>query len=468
MAKKRNRNKKQNQKKATQNLSSHNKDIEREVKNTIENGLGEAILGNGRFGGQQVSDADTLYKSSRWYLISNMRQLLSQLYVENGLIKTVVNVPVDDALGGGIEIKSDLITPEELSFLEDKMEQEGDLQTAGQAAKWARLYGGGGLLAVTEEKSIEELDMAKIQKGSTLGFKAVDMWELYNLNMNVMDDPDDTSKLKSENNLFNYYSMKVHPSRVLLVKGEQAPSLIRPRLRGWGLSIVESLVRSINQYFKAQSLSFEVLDEFKVDVYKIHELANTLIQPNGEQKIHKRVEIANREKNFHHAITMDANDDYIQKQLSFAGLADVMNGLRVQVAADLRMPLTKLFGMSASGFNSGEDDIENYNAMVESDIRAKIKFHLLKMVKLRCQQLFGYIPEDLSINFPSLRIMSSDQEETVKTQKFNRLLQAAQAGYISQEQFQQACNQAELLPIQVKTESKSLLDDNKDNDNKES
>ena len=31
---------------------------------------------------------------------------------------------------------------------------------------------------------------------------------------------------------------------------------------------------------------------------------------------------------------------------------------------NLKMPITKLFGISAAGFSSGEDDIENYNSMI--------------------------------------------------------------------------------------------------------
>jgi 8-oxo-dGTP pyrophosphatase MutT (NUDIX family) len=161
------------------------------------------------------------------------------------------------------------------------------------------------------------------------------------------------------------------------------------------------------------------------------------------------VDLANKNKNYLNSIVMDADDDYIQKQLSFAGLSDVMAGIRMQVASDMRMPMTKLFGVSSAGFNSGEDDIENYNAMIESDVRATIKWDLMRMVELRCQQLFGFVPDDLTITFEPLRVMSSEQEETVKTSKFNRLLAARQAGEISSKEFKEAVNRDDLLPIRL-------------------
>jgi hypothetical protein len=61
----------------------------------------------------------------------------------------------------------------------------------------------------------------------------------------------------------------------------------------------------------------------------------------------------------------------------------------------MRMPLTKLFGISAAGFNSGEDDIEVYNAMIESEIRGKLKYDLLRMVEIKCQKLFSMVPDDI-------------------------------------------------------------------------
>jgi hypothetical protein len=163
------------------------------------------------------------------------------------------------------------------------------------------------------------------------------------------------------------------------------------------------------------------------------------------------MQLANVQKNYQNALTMDAEDDYMQKQLSFGGIAEVMKEIRMQIASDLRMPLTKIFGISAAGFSSGEDDIENYNAMVESQIRAKCKYELMKVVEIRSQKMFGITPDDLEVEFKTLRMLSAEQEETVKTSKFNRILAAKGAGLISILEFKEACNKDALLPIQLDT-----------------
>lgn len=148
---------------------------------------------------------------------------------------------------------------------------------------------------------------------------------------------------------------------------------MRNRFRGWGMSELEKLMRSLNQYLKNQDLIFELLDEAKIDVYKIKGFNAALLNSAGTQNVAKRIQSANMIKNYQSALTMDLEDEYEQKQITFTGLAEMLVQIRQGIAADLKMPVTKLFGISAAGFNSGEDDIENYNAMIEGEIRSRLK-----------------------------------------------------------------------------------------------
>lgn len=447
-------------------------------KKTISNGLGEAIgfpgsnsLVNFGLGGQggnpyapQISQVNTLFDNLRWYLISNMRQPLSQSYAEIGLIQTIVDVPVDDGLRGGIEISSKQLSEDQIKELQISLDRDDDINTAGQAAKWNRLFGGAGILIIIgDQDPEEELNIAAIGKDTDLEFRAADMWELFSTKQNTEGyDPEVQSQ---DFDFYNYYGEKVHKSRVMRLKGLTAPSFIRPRLRGWGLSIVEPLIRSMNQYLKATDLSFACLDEFKVDVYKIKNLVNTLLSPLGNERVANRIRQANWQKNYQNAIIMDSEDDWDHKQLSFAGLAETMQGIRMQVAADLRMPITKLFGTSASAGlgNTDQNDMENYNSMVESQVRNKLKYDILRICEIKCQKLFGLIPDDLELEFKPLRVLSAEEEENVKTQKFNRIFQANQAGKMSDKDFMDACNRDNLLSIQLNSNA-DLLNPNDSED----
>ncbi len=407
--------------------------------------------GYGFPGTEQIMSTDPLFKNMRWYLVSNFRQLLSELYVEIGLVQTIVDVPVDDALRGGIDIKSSQLDEEQIDELQISIDRDDDLNSVGQALKWTRLFGGGGLVILTDQDPETPLDMKAIGPDTPLEFRPTDLWELFWDKQNT--EGYDPAMQAQDFETYNYYGEKLHKSRVMRIKGLTAPSFIRPRLRGWGFSVVEVLVRSINQYFKATDLGYEVLDEFKIDVFKIKNLVNTLMSPNGQQKVQQRIHMANWQKNYQHALVMDSEDDWDHKQLSFAGLGEAMAGVRMQVAADMRMPITKLFGQSVSSGlgNNDQNDLENYNAMVESQVRNKIKYDLLRVCELKCQKLFGMVPDDLAITFKPLRVLSAMDEENVKTQKFNRLLQAKERGEISTIEFRDACNKGNLFDISLDT-----------------
>jgi len=432
------------------------KSLKNEKKENIINGLYAAIFGGGSFPGlnfglpgtQQVSQLNPLFDNLRWYFASNWFQQLSEAYCELGMIQTIVDVPVDDGMRGGVEIFSRKLSPEQLLQLQDVVDREDDLGRLAQALKWNRLFGGAGILIFTEQDPSTPLDLSTIKKGEPLEFHAVDMWELY-YDMQNAEGYDEA--IQDERfQFYTYYGEKIHKSRVIRLKGIVAPAFLRPRLRGWGMSVVEICVRSINQYMKGTNLIYELLDEAKIDVYGIKNLTNTLLSQGGTEQVAARIQMANRQKNFQHALVMDAEDQYTQKSLTFSGLSDVMKEVRYQLAADLRMPLTKLFGMGAVGLNaSSEDDIEVYNGMVESTVRQKAKASLIRMLEIRCQEQFGFIPDDLSISFAPMRLMSAEQEQAIKKQKFEAISKALEQGAISLEEFRQACNKDDLLGIQL-------------------
>lgn len=390
----------------------------------------------------QNSRLDTMFINTRWALITNFRSILSEAYAEYGIVQTLVDQPVADAFRTGYVIKTDSLDDSQKRKLYTYIERNRINETIMEAFNWSRLYGGGGIIINTEQKPDTPLDMEKITKDSRLEFLAADVWELYT-DIPMWNPWENMSQAK----VYNYYGMRLDRSRVIPIMGKKAPSFIRNRLRGWGMSELERVVRSINSYLKNQDLIFELLDEAKIDVYQLNGFNTAMLTSQGTRVAEKRVQTANTLKSYLNALVLDTNDKYEQKQLSFSGLSEILNQIRQGVAADLKMPLTKLFGVSAAGFNSGEDDIENYNSMIESEVRSKAKNVVVEVLEICCQRLFGFIPDDLSIEFKSLRILSAEQEENMKNSKFNRLIEAVANGLATPEQFMIGCNNDDLLPV---------------------
>lgn len=440
----------------------------------VQNGLGQAIgyPGSGPFGNfplgngaqnpwaPQISQTNTLWLNLRWYLISNMRQLLCQAFVEIGLVQTVCKVPVDDALAGGVVLKSKQLDEEEIQHLQISLDRDNDIITTGIGEIWNRLFGGAGILIMTDQDPEKPLDISKITRDTPLEFRAVDMWELFWDQQNTEGYDPELQTLDFE--WYNYYALKLHKSRVMRLKGMLAPSFIRPRLRGWGFSAVEALIRSMNQYLKETDIIFEVLDEFKVDVYKMNNLTNLLFSADGQSKVTQRIQMANWQKNYQNALIMDKEDDWDHKQLTFAGLAEIRREGRIQVASDMRIPPIKLFGSLATG-GLGKDDqaeMEVYNTMVESEVRNKLKYVILRIAEIKCQKLFNFIPDDLELEFQPLRKLGAVEEEQVQSSRTTRLL--ASADKLSPEEFRDICNKWKLWPVKLDTDMASLNPDSTD------
>ncbi len=416
-------------------------------------GLCETLNNQNVFGGvgAQLSQTDTLWLNNRWYLISNFRNLLSQMYVEHGIVQTLVDQPVDDAFRAGFEIKTNQLSPDEVEELMIYCERNQVIANIMQGIKWGRLFGGGGILIlVSDQDPAQPLDISKIGPDTQIEFRAIDMWELYFGLQNTVANLNVGGSMGSNlADQYDYYGLPVHVSRVYRIEGKQAPSFIRPRLRGWGMSELERLVRSLNQYMKNQDVIFQLLDEAKVDVYRIKGLNSALMTSAGTANVAKRIQAANQIKNYNNALTMDVGDEYEQKQMTFTGLAEMLTQIRQGVAADLKMPVTKLFGISAAGFNSGEDDIENYNSMIEGEIRNKNKFMVVDILQICCQKLFGTVIDDLQISFNPLRILNAKEEEEVKDSQFARVMEVYSSGLIQDDETKELINKDSLLPAEI-------------------
>ena len=394
------------------------------------------------------SSTESLAYNNRFYAITLNRALLSQTYLEHGIIQVLIDQPIDDAFRGGVTISSPELSADDLKKLDAFIAMNQIIETYAQALKWSRLYGGAGIIVNAGQDMTKPLNINSIKERTPLEFYAVDRWELsYSPSGMSMVDQfklDDTIDCP-----YNYYGQPLHKENVIKIKNKEAPSLIRGQFAGWGVSEVEKIMRSYNQYLKHQNVTYEILDESKVDVFKIAGFNSAIATRDGAQKTATRISAASKIKNYQNALVVDKEDDYEQKTLGFAGVSEILSQIRIGLACDLRMPMTKLFGLSASGFNSGLDDIENYNGMIESEIRSKVKLGLLKVISICSQKTLGYIPENLTFEFKPLRIVNAEQESAMKTNALNRITTAVNSGLCTSEKAVELINNEKIFSVEL-------------------
>lgn len=394
----------------------------------------------------EVSGLAGIQNNLRYSALTLNRMLLTEMIQEHSLLRRFVRQPVEDAYRGGITVRCDELSADEIAKLSQSMEENQDLQVLIEARMWTEVFGGGGIIVNAGQEFDKEFKLDMIQQGRPLEFYAVDRWELSTTTSgNVLDQTKDFLGDVP----YLYYGHRLHKSAVLRMMGERAPSMIRGQFSGWGVSRLEGIVRSWNQYLKNQEVMYELTDEMKVDVFRMEGFNETLASADGAQKAAQRVQLAAELKNYKSALVMDKDDEYEQKNLSLSGMAEAIQENRKGIAADLGTPMTKLFGLSAAGFNSGEDDLETWNAKVESEVRAKDRNILLFIIKARCQQLFGYIPETISFEFKSLRVLSQEQEENIKNAKFDRIMRLAESKLIPEQKVIELLNAERIFALDL-------------------
>lgn len=420
----------------------------------IDNSLTELVAGvriaSMMTGGSTLSSYGTIAYSNNYSLITLNRIILTYLYCNNGIFQTAIQLPVQDAIRNGIEIESGEMDAENIEVVTSWLQDVGIWETILNTFTWSRLFGGGGVVINSNQDPEQPLNMRGLQN-SPIAFYDVDRWELTANNRFRGGDIESVDNVE----YFTWNGQKIHSSRVIPITGKRAPSYVRKSLQNWGMSEGERMIRDLNLYLKNGDVLYEILDEAKVDVYKIKGLANKLATAGGTTKIQNRVMAANQIKNYVNALVMDIEEEFEQKNMSFTGLAEVMRENRIGIASALRMPMTKLFGLSASGFNTGESDLENYNAMVESEVRFKMQGPLRELIDIGMMINFGYIPI-YKIEFPPLRILSAKEEEDIKRSQHDRIMGLYDRGIIDSHEVGQLARKHGLTEISLKAE-KGLL-----------
>lgn len=381
-------------------------------------------------------NSNGLFYNNRYYMVTNFRTLLSQLYIEHGIVQTLIDLPVEDGLKGDIRILSSQLDGDEIEELTSEIRKIDLFETIMQSFKWARLFGGAGIIVnILNENPLSDFNIDKIKKGSKVEFYVADRWELCENPYVIAPNLNNPTGIASDVN-FNYYGSEINPSRVVKVLGKEAPSIQRLQLAGWGMSEVERLVAPMNKYFKNQNVIFELLDEAKIDVYSLDGYRSSFVA-GEEDKIRQAIQYSNALKSYLNAMILDKEDDFTQKQISFSGMAEILRESYNDLASALRMPVTKLWGMSAEGFNSGEDDIENYNSMIDREVRGKAKRIIIELCKIMCMSLFGFAPDDFTVEFPSLRVLKQLEEEQKRSLIYSRFSNMYTEGLITKAEFYQ-------------------------------
>ena len=305
-----------------------------------------------------------------------------------------------------------------------------------QANIWKRVFGGAGIIIDTPKSAgnfDEPLDLERLKKGDRINFIVADSWELQGYSKSTGYWTGNKEIDWASECPFSYYGHNIHKSRVLLFNGKQIPSMFRGLGRGFGLSYYEHIVRSINKAYKAQNTRAELLDDAKTNIIQFKGLKDLALDNDLEESVQRRLELVSHEKNYSDTISIDSEDTYTQKQISFSNFAEMQADDRVDVAADTRIQLTKLYGMTPAGFNSGDADRATYDDMVRAEEQVPAIPNLIYVYKILARVTLGETA-DFDIDFNPLQQQDPEIDMKIKKEKLDYAIKMFGNGFITRGQ----------------------------------
>lgn len=392
----------------------------------------DLILGSG--GVENLTQTLNPFNSQGVYLTLNPR-LLTALYREDGLTQKIVSTPANDSIKKGVDIYSDALEEQEIKDLQKKIKKIGIFDKVKEAQKQADLYGVAYILIDDSTNDIDgELSASNLDLDN-VNFIVGNRWELTSYQTGM----EDKELLKSidkmlyapDNEHILYKSIKVHKSRYVWFYGTQSPlPSYTAGLRH--LSVIEKIDKAMTYYLNIKAAIYYLLKEAKLDVYKYDGFSNALLSEEQMNRLNAQLAMSSQIKNMMSAIVLDKDNDYEQKQITFSGIHELYIQARKDVSSVSGIPMTKLFGESAAGFSSGEDDRQNYQSMVEEK-QSQMANSVYKILDLIITAFIGF-EVDFDFEFKSFTEEDKQNKATIEQTEVGTTLAAYQAGVISNEE----------------------------------
>lgn len=358
---------------------------------------------------------------------NNYGSLLS-LYRESWLSRRIVEVPAQDMVKAWPTITSEL-HPDDLKQFDRTLARTGTKKAILTTLKWARLFGGAGALIVIdgqEDMLDEPLDLETVEIGSFRGLIPFDRWSGISPSTGICADINKPLHfgLPESYQVHGPVASKafeVHASRILRFAGPDIPSPEFQAQSFWGISVLEPVFDELKKVDSASWSIINLLFRAQILTEVNPELASMLSGATGSQQALKKFQERMQMKNHllsNQGLNVLGKDGAMQSsQYSFGGVADVLQQMQLFVSGAAQIPVSILYGRTLSGLGQSNDaDLQIYEDRVtqwqNADLRPVLEQQLYPVI---CMSELGEVPEDLDLDFPSIRSMTEkDKWELVK------------------------------------------------------
>jgi hypothetical protein len=245
-------------------------------------------------------------------------------------------------------------------------------QALAAAATYSRLYGGGALVLIADDRTPIDKPLNLRRLRTIHGFYPIDRWRLYPAaGWSGIGEPEsywfwtqpdrDLQKLNDQAGskvvtsaglgLTEATQIEIHSSRVIRIEGLPCSWRSQQERQWWGVSVVDLVWDVFKRWETGQQSAADILHDFDLVVHELPGLANMLAN-GGEEKLSQRLKANALARSTIGAYILSDGEKITNLNRSAAGIADILANLKSEITGASGLPHTLLWGESPSGLGA--------------------------------------------------------------------------------------------------------------------
>lgn len=357
---------------------------------------------------------------------------------QNGLIRAGCEMIADEMVEKGITLTTkgnndpDTDKQAKLDRLNELITKINLLPTLRKAVSISKYYGGSLVymdfdgIDTASENLLNPLILTKNElRGKKL--RRLKVIEPYNLSPGQYNAADPLQEYYFKPRYWFVMGKAVDASRFLPpVQENELPTILRPAYNFFGIPLAQIVLDAVAHFTECREAEARLLTKFSLTVFKTN-LNEQLFSGGDWSQIDNRVNNFVQYRSNDGVMLIDKESEDIDiKSTSLAGVKDIVSQAMEIVAAYFNEPVTKMWGLTPSGFNTGESDLNNHYDHIASQQEKQLRDQIEYVLKVLQMQEWGEIDNEITFTFNPL---SEEKEESMAT--VNKIKAETQQIYIS-------------------------------------
>lgn len=367
---------------------------------------------------------------------------LVSIYESSWIARRIVDAPAADIVKTWPRVVSEL-EPKDTARIEAAIRRTATKGAVLDALHWGRLFGGAGALIVIkghEHELDQPLDLNAIPLGGYKGLSTFDRWSGIQPTGIVCTDIERPLDV----NLPEYYevsaqggaSFRVHASRVLRFCGPKMPEPENSVYSGWGISVLAPVMQSMTSYDNISANALSLSFRANLIGMKEEQLAQLLsgasMNMKAAEAYAQRMQAINQTISNQSLIVLPKEGGLENVQYSFGGLAELIQMFQLQLAGAAKMPVSLLWGRLYNGLGgAGDGDERIYEKTIATESDITMRPALEKLLPVIMMSELGEVPDDLVLDFPSIRVLDEKEKSELAQAVTNTVTVALNGGLLS-------------------------------------